>query len=79
MGAGEYVVAKGSDTEPLGHFALAARDYTHSTAPNRRFADLVNQRLVKAMLDNQPLALYRRRTDRHRHALQPAGDTPVKR
>ena len=54
MGAGEYVVSKGTDTEPLGHFALAARDYTHSTAPNRRFADLVNQRLVKAMLDNQP-------------------------
>lgn len=54
MGAGEYVVAKGTDTEPLGHFALAARDYTHSTAPNRRFPDLVNQRLVKAMLDNQP-------------------------
>lgn len=54
MGAGEYVVSKGSDTEPLGHFALAARDYTHSTAPNRRFADLVNQRLVKAMLDKQP-------------------------
>ena len=54
MGAGEYVVAKGTDSEPLGHFALAARDYTHSTAPNRRFADLVNQRMVKAMLDNQP-------------------------
>jgi VacB/RNase II family 3'-5' exoribonuclease len=54
MGAGEYVVAKGGDSEPLGHFALAARDYTHSTAPNRRFADLVNQRMVKAMLDNQP-------------------------
>jgi VacB/RNase II family 3'-5' exoribonuclease len=54
MGAGEYVVAKGTDTESLGHFALAARDYTHSTAPNRRFADLVNQRMVKAMLDNQP-------------------------
>jgi exoribonuclease-2 len=54
MGAGEYVVATGTDTEPLGHFALAARDYTHSTAPNRRFADLVNQRLVKAMLDHQP-------------------------
>jgi VacB/RNase II family 3'-5' exoribonuclease len=54
MGAGEYVVSKGSDTEPLGHFALAAHDYTHSTAPNRRFADLVNQRMVRAMLDNQP-------------------------
>jgi exoribonuclease-2 len=54
MGAGEYVVSQGTDTEPLGHFALAARDYTHSTAPNRRFPDLVNQRMVKAMLDNQP-------------------------
>ena len=54
MGAGEYVVARGTDNEPLGHFALAARDYAHSTAPNRRFADLVNQRLVKAMLDSQP-------------------------
>jgi exoribonuclease-2 len=54
IGAGEYVVSKGTDTEPLGHFALAVRDYTHSTAPNRRFADLVNQRIVKAMLENQP-------------------------
>jgi VacB/RNase II family 3'-5' exoribonuclease len=54
LGAGEYVVASGTDNEPLGHFALAARDYTHSTAPNRRFADLVNQRIVKAMLDGEP-------------------------
>jgi VacB/RNase II family 3'-5' exoribonuclease len=54
MGAGEYVVSKGGETEPLGHFGLAARDYTHSTAPNRRFADLVNQRMVKAMLDGEP-------------------------
>jgi exoribonuclease-2 len=54
MGAGEYVVASGTDNEPLGHFALAARDYTHSTAPNRRFADLVNQRMVKAMLHGEP-------------------------
>ena len=57
MGAGEYVISRGSDTEPLGHFALAARDYTHSTAPNRRFADLVNQRLVPAR--EPTLALYR--------------------
>ena len=54
MGPGEYVVSKGSDKEPLGHFGLAARDYTHSTAPNRRFADLVTQRVVKAMLDDEP-------------------------
>jgi len=54
MGPGEYVLSTGSDDKPLGHFGLAARDYTHSTAPNRRFADLVTQRLVKAMLDNEP-------------------------
>jgi VacB/RNase II family 3'-5' exoribonuclease len=54
MGPGEYVLSPGNDPKPLGHFGLAARDYTHSTAPNRRFADLVMQRLVKAMLANQP-------------------------
>ena len=50
MGPGEYVLTKGDEAEPLGHFGLAARDYAHSTAPNRRFADLVTQRMVKAML-----------------------------
>jgi len=54
MGPGEYVLSKGDDDRPLGHFGLAAHDYTHSTAPNRRFADLVTQRLVKALLDDQP-------------------------
>ncbi len=49
MGPGEYVVSKpGAPQE--GHFALAAHDYTHSTAPNRRFADTVTQRLIKALL-----------------------------
>ena len=38
----------------VGHFGLAVEDYTHSTAPNRRFADLVTQRLVKAALVSQP-------------------------
>ena len=54
MGPGEYVVFEGGDKEPLGHFGLAARDYTHSTAPNRRFADLVTQRLIEAMLEGLP-------------------------
>lgn len=54
MGSGEYVVIQGGDKEPMGHFALAAHDYTHSTAPNRRFADLVTQRLILAVIDNLP-------------------------
>ena len=49
MGPGEYVATRPGDTEG-GHFGLAAADYTHSTAPNRRYADMVTQRLVKAQL-----------------------------
>ncbi|HEY0759802.1 MAG TPA: RNB domain-containing ribonuclease [Acidisarcina sp.] len=47
MGPGEYVVQRPGDP-PQGHFGLAVQDYTHSTAPNRRFADLLTQRLLKA-------------------------------
>lgn len=46
MGPGEYVVERPGDP-PQGHFGLAVNDYTHATAPNRRFADLVTQRLIK--------------------------------
>jgi exoribonuclease-2 len=49
MGPGEYVLIKPNAPSP-GHFGLAVRDYTHSTAPNRRFPDVVTQRLLKAQL-----------------------------
>lgn len=53
LGPGEYVVQRPDETEQ-GHFGLAVRDYSHSTAPNRRYADLVTQRLMKAMLAGHP-------------------------
>ena len=53
MGSGEYVVETPGSTS-VGHFGLAVRDYTHSTAPNRRFPDLIISRLVKAALMQQP-------------------------
>jgi len=53
MGPGEYILERPGDPEQ-GHFGLAVQDYTHSTAPNRRFADLVTQRLIKAVLAKQP-------------------------
>jgi exoribonuclease-2 len=52
IGPGEYVVERPGEPAP-GHFGLAVQDYTHSTAPNRRFVDLVTQRLIKAMLAGQ--------------------------
>ncbi len=49
MGPGEYVVQRPGDPEQ-GHFGLAVQGYTQSTAPNRRYADIVTQRLLKAVL-----------------------------
>ncbi len=55
MGAGEYVVELPGQA-PTGHFGLAVRDYTHSTAPNRRYPDLISQRMLKAAISGGPLA-----------------------
>jgi VacB/RNase II family 3'-5' exoribonuclease len=49
MGPGEYVLVKPNEVSP-GHFGLAVQDYTHSTAPNRRFPDVVTQRILKALI-----------------------------
>ena len=53
LGAGEYTVER-PGMEGEGHFGLAVNDYTHSTAPNRRYADLITQRLLKAAVARRP-------------------------
>lgn len=74
LGPGEYAVA--DPKAPDGHFALAASDYAHSTAPNRRYGDLVTQRLLKAAAAGKPSPytvdelwdIARRCTDMENHA-----------
>ena len=53
LGAGEYV-AEQPGTDAPGHFGLAVKDYAHSTAPNRRYPDLLTQRLLKAAIAGRP-------------------------
>lgn len=54
MGSGEYMVEFSGDA-PAGHFGLAVKDYTHSTAPNRRYPDIITQRLLKAAMAEHPV------------------------
>ena len=54
LGPGEYVLDQAGAADDEGHFGLAAHDYSHATAPNRRYADLVTQRLVKAAITGAP-------------------------
>ncbi|MEO8563867.1 MAG: RNB domain-containing ribonuclease [bacterium] len=76
LGPGEYVLDKPGPDDDQGHFGLAANDYSHATAPNRRYADLVTQRLVKAAIagapapytDDELAAIARQCTDRENAA-----------
>jgi exoribonuclease-2 len=53
LGPGEYMMLDPREP-PTGHFSLAVIDYTHATAPNRRYVDVINQRLAKSVLDHEP-------------------------
>jgi len=74
LGPGEYVVEAPDEAVP-GHFGLAVKDYTHSTAPNRRFPDLITQRILKAALAGSLLSYSRNElTELARHCTEKEND-----
>ncbi len=74
LGPGEYVVEAPDEAAP-GHFGLAVKDYTHSTAPNRRFPDLITQRILKAALEGAHLPYSRDElTELARHCTEKEND-----
>jgi exoribonuclease-2 len=74
LGRGEYVVEFPGEMSP-GHFGLAVKDYTHSTAPNRRFPDLTTQRILKAALDGSSMPYTRDElTELARHCTEKEND-----
>ncbi len=72
MGPGDYLVEE-PGLEQEGHFGLAVHDYTHSTAPNRRFPDLVTQRCLKSAAAGAPAPYTREELEDDRRPLQPDG------
>lgn len=77
LGNGEYV-AEMPGTEPVGHFGLAVKDYAHSTAPNRRYPDLITQRLLKAAIEKKPVPYSINELDRLADICTRKEDTVVK-
>jgi exoribonuclease-2 len=74
LGPGEYVV-EAPETSIPGHFGLAVKDYTHSTAPNRRFPDLITQRILKAAIEGTHAPYSRDElTELARHCTQKEND-----
>ncbi len=55
LGPGEYIAELPGDTAIPGHFGLAVRDYAHTTAPNRRYTDLITQRILKSAIEGRAL------------------------
>ncbi len=62
LGSGEYLAELPEDAA-TGHFGLAVKDYTHSTAPNRRYPDLITQRLLKAAIAAEPMPYSKKELD----------------